>query len=195
MIGAALTLLHRAAGLADQQRLASAKRDQASTATRITAAMPTAHRPGRRDHATSRVSPGVARISRAPPGSSGRIRCSGRCAFERCGHRRFDLGTRHRRACASRSISTVAAIDEARRAVAALEAEMVEEGLLHRREREDLALVVAPGDALDGADALAVEEAGAGDAGPHLLAGAIVADPRSPCRHGTSPCRSRSVSR
>ena len=44
-------------------------------------------------------------------------------------------------------------VDEARRAVAALEAELVEEGLLDRRERHDLALVVRLRVALDGADA------------------------------------------
>ncbi len=67
-------------------------------------------------------------------------------------------------------------IDEARRAIAALEAEALEERLLHRRQR-DLALVVALGDPLDGADALAVKEVGARDAGRHRLAGVVVPVP------------------
>src|SRR2546430_14298180 len=96
--------------------------------------------------------------------------------LQRRGHRRLDLAARHRRAFEPLD-QHGGGVDEARRAVPALEAELVEEGLLHRREREEIALVVPAGDALDGADAFAVEEAGAGDAGLHLLAGLIVAIP------------------
>src|SRR4051812_45279119 len=96
--------------------------------------------------------------------------------LQRRGHRGLDLSTRHRRARESLD-QNGGGIDEARGAVAALEAEPVEEGLLQRGERGDLALVVPAGDAFDGADALAVEEASAGNAGPHLLAGPIVPIP------------------
>src|SRR5258708_3774038 len=54
---------------------------------------------------------------------------------------------------------------------------MIEEGLLHRRQRHDPAVVAALSDALDGPDPLAVEEIRAGDAGPHFLAGMIVLVP------------------
>src|SRR5262245_11683490 len=96
--------------------------------------------------------------------------------LQRRGHRRLDLCARYRRALEPFD-QHGGGIDEARRAVAALEAEAIEEGLLHRGERDDLALVVSPGDAFDGADAFAVEEAGAGDAGLHLLARPIVPIP------------------
>src|SRR5262245_66556181 len=93
--------------------------------------------------------------------------------LQRRGHRRLDLCARYRRALEPFDQHR-GGIDEARRAVAALEAEAIEEGLLHRGERDDLALIVPAGDAFDGADALAVEEAGAGDAGLHLFADTVV---------------------
>src|SRR4030095_15044589 len=68
---------------------------------------------------------------------------------------RLDLGLRHRRARKALE-EHLRLVDEARRAVAALEGEMVEEGGLHRRQ---LAL---PGDALDGANGFVGEEIGAG---------------------------------
>src|SRR4051794_32401785 len=96
--------------------------------------------------------------------------------LQRRRHRGLDLSTRHRRALESLD-QNGRGVDEARGAVAALEAEPVEEGLLQRGERGDFTLVVPFGDALDGADALAVEEARTGNAGPHLLAGLLVPIP------------------
>src|SRR4051812_25393934 len=96
--------------------------------------------------------------------------------LQRRRHRGLDLSTRHRRALESLD-QNGRGVDEARGAVAALEAEPVEEGLLQRGEGDNLAVVVPAGDAFDGADALAVEEAGTGNAGLHLLAGLVVPIP------------------
>src|SRR5262249_61660608 len=63
--------------------------------------------------------------------------------------------------------------DEARRAVAALEGEVLDEGALDRRQRHDVALLVALGMALDGAHALAGEEVGAGDARTDFAVAAV----------------------
>ena len=51
--------------------------------------------------------------------------------------------------------------------------EVIQEGLLHRAQGDDLAQVVALGVAFHGADALAVEAAHPVDAGAHALAAAI----------------------
>ena len=94
---------------------------------------PTERRTVMRRPASGRVSPGS---RRAPPGSSARSRCSGRCGFSSAAATVASTSSaRHRRALEPLD-QHGRGIDEARRAVAALEAELVEEGLLHRRERE-----------------------------------------------------------
>src|SRR4029077_3408286 len=67
-------------------------------------------------------------------------------------------------------------IDEPGGTIAALEAEMIEKDLLHRR-RCDLPFRVALGYAFDGANALAIKEVRVGDAARHLHARVIVLVP------------------
>ena len=81
-------------------------------------------------------------------------------AIHRLENAGLHLGLRHRRAREALD-QHLRLVDEARRAVAALEGEMVEKGGLHRRQLAVLR------NALDGANALAGEEVGAGDAGVH----------------------------
>ncbi|MCY1179235.1 hypothetical protein D9M73_196250 [compost metagenome] len=64
-------------------------------------------------------------------------------------------------------------IHEARRAVAALEGELVDETLLDRVQLGDLALLVAGRMAFDGPHFLAFEIVRTGDAGAHFFAGAV----------------------
>jgi hypothetical protein len=64
-------------------------------------------------------------------------------------------------------------IDETRRAVAALEAEVLEKRLLNRRKRDDRSVLVALCTAFHGANRLAVEEVRGGDARAHFLARSV----------------------
>src|SRR5262245_54323024 len=79
---------------------------------------------------------------------------------------RLDLGLRRRRAGKALE-EHLRLVDEARRAVAALEREVVEEGGLHRRE-----LAVAAG-ALDGADRFVGKKINRGDAAMDRARGAV----------------------
>src|SRR5262249_53636823 len=96
--------------------------------------------------------------------------------LQRRSHGWLDFSARHRRALEPLDQNR-RGVDETRRAVAALEAELIEERLLHGRDCKHVPLFVRLGNALNRADALAVEEACAGDAGAHLLAAAVVAIP------------------